>query len=86
MPDVTDDLVSYEMCLYTKTPDEHFVLDHHPEHPHVVLAGGFSGHGFKFGPVLGEILADLALSGASRHDLSLFSAGRFAGFATQATA
>ena len=86
MPDVTDDLVSYEMCLYTKTPDEHFILDHHPEHPHVVLAGGFSGHGFKFGPVLGEILADLALEGSSRRDLSLFDAGRFAGFATQATA
>ena len=86
IPDVTDDLVSYEMCLYTKTPDEHFILDRHPEHPHVVLAGGFSGHGFKFGPVLGEILADLALEGTSRHDLSLFSAGRFAGFATQATA
>ena len=86
MPDVTDDLVHYEMCLYTKTPDEHFILDHHPEHPHVVLAGGFSGHGFKFGPVLGEVLADLALEGFSRHDLSLFSAGRFSGFATQATA
>ena len=86
MPGVTDDLVSYEMCLYTKTPDEHFILDHHPVYPHVVLAGGFSGHGFKFGPVLGEILADLALEGSSRHDLSLFNASRFAGFATQATA
>ena len=86
MPDVTDDLVSYEMCLYTKTPDEHFILDRHPEHPHVVLAGGFSGHGFKFGPVLGEVLADLALEGSSRHDLSLFGADRLAGFATQATA
>ncbi len=86
MPDVTDNLVSYEMCLYTKTPDEHFILDRHPEHPHVVLAGGFSGHGFKFGPVLGEVLADLALEGSSRHDLSLFGADRLAGFATQATA
>ncbi len=86
MPEVTDDLVSYEMCLYTKTPDEHFILDRHPEHPHVVLAGGFSGHGFKFGPVLGEILAGLALEGFSKHDLSLFDAGRFAGFATQTTA
>ena len=78
LPDVTAEIVHFETCLYTKTPDEHFVLDLHPEHDNVVIGGGFSGHGFKFGPVLGEILADLALDGASKHDLSLFGLERFA--------
>ncbi len=78
LPGVTSEIVHHEMCLYTKTPDEHFILDVHPEHNNVVVGGGFSGHGFKFGPVLGEILADLALEGTSKHDLSLFGLGRFA--------
>jgi sarcosine oxidase len=77
LPGLGDDLVDAQTCLYTKTPDEHFVLDRHPEHPQIVLGGGFSGHGFKFGPVLGEILADLATVGATRHDISLFGATRF---------
>ena len=78
LPEVTDSLVHFELCLYTKTPDEHFILDRHPEVPNVVVGGGFSGHGFKFGPVIGEILADLALEGRSAHDLSLFGLERFA--------
>src|SRR5581483_10997331 len=49
-----------KVCLYTVTPDRHFIMDLHPEHPQVVLAAGFSGHGFKFATVVGEILADLA--------------------------
>jgi sarcosine oxidase len=77
MPALGDELVAAQTCLYTKTPDEHFILDRHPEHPQIVVGGGMSGHGFKFGPVLGEILADLASEGASRHDLSLFGLGRF---------
>lgn len=47
------------VCLYTLTPDRHFVIDRHPEHESVVIAAGFSGHGFKFAPVVGELLADL---------------------------
>ena len=78
LPDVTSDIVHFEMCLYTKTPDEHFILSLHPDYDNVVIGGGFSGHGFKFGPVLGEILADLALEGRSKHDLGLFAANRFA--------
>ena len=78
LPAVTADVVHFETCLYTKTPDEHFVLDVHPEYDNVVIGGGFSGHGFKFGPVLGEVLAELALTGNSKHDLSLFGLGRFA--------
>jgi sarcosine oxidase len=65
-------------CLYTLTPDEHFVLGHHPDHPQVAVACGFSGHGFKFVPVFGEILADLALDGRTRHDIALFDPTRFA--------
>ncbi len=64
-------------CLYTLTPDEHFVLGRHPEHPSVAVACGFSGHGFKFAPVVGEILADLVLDGQTRQEISLFDPTRF---------
>lgn len=63
-------------CLYTTSPDEHFVIDRHPVHPQVVLATGFSGHGFKFVPVVGEILADLVTDGATRHDIGMFRLAR----------
>lgn len=65
-------------CAYTLTPDEHFVVGRHPSHHQVVIACGFSGHGFKFTPVLGEVLADLATGRASSYDLSAFDPGRFA--------
>jgi len=64
--------------MYTMTPDGHFIIDFHPQHQNVVLACGFSGHGFKFAPVVGEILADLALLGRTEHDISLFALDRFA--------
>jgi glycine/D-amino acid oxidase-like deaminating enzyme len=64
-------------CMYTLTADENFVLDTHHEHPHVVFGCGFSGHGFKFSSVVGEVLADLALTGTTPHDVKLFSAARF---------
>jgi sarcosine oxidase len=64
-------------CMYTLTPDEHFVIDHHPDHPGLILCGGFSGHGFKFAPVLGEIGAELALDGGSRHEIEFLSLRRF---------
>jgi len=60
------------VCLYTTTPDTHFLLDFHPDHPQVLLASLCSGHGFKFSSAFGEILADLLLEGRSRFDLSLF--------------
>jgi sarcosine oxidase len=65
-------------CLYTLTPDEHFVLGPHPAHENVIVAAGFSGHGFKFLPVVGEILGDLALDGVTRQPIGLFAPGRFA--------
>jgi sarcosine oxidase len=64
-------------CMYTMTPDEHFVIDRHPEHDRVVYACGFSGHGFKFSSVVGEILADLALKGETKHQIGFLSASRF---------
>jgi sarcosine oxidase len=68
--------LSMRTCLFTNTPDGHFVIDVHPECPQVLIAGGFSGHGYKFCPVVGEILADLTNSGTTRHDISLFRATR----------
>jgi len=64
------------ICLYTMTPDEHFVIDQHPAYPHVVIGAGFSGHGFKFGILIGRILADLAERGATSHDIALFNVKR----------
>ena len=69
---------STRTCLYTVTPDDHFILDHHPAYPQVVIGAGFSGHGFKFGILIGQILADLALKGATAHDIALFRLQRFA--------
>jgi sarcosine oxidase len=63
-------------CLYTTTPDEHFVIARHPAHDHVTVACGFSGHGFKFVPVVGEILADLATTGTTAYPIGLFDPGR----------
>jgi sarcosine oxidase len=59
-------------CMYTTTADEHFVIAPHPAHRAVTVACGFSGHGFKFVPVVGEILADLALTGTTGHPIELF--------------
>ena len=60
------------VCLYTNTPDEHFCIDRHPAHPNVLVASPCSGHGFKFAPVIGEILSDLVESKPARFDLGLF--------------
>jgi glycine/D-amino acid oxidase-like deaminating enzyme len=63
-------------CTYTLTPDEHFVVGRHLAHDRVLIACGFSGHGFKLTPVLGEALADLAVDGTTAHDLALFDPAR----------
>jgi sarcosine oxidase len=77
MPTAADRPVRSEVCMYTLSPDRHFVIDRHPYHPRVSVACGFSGHGFKFSPVVGEILADLALTGTTSHPIGLFRANRF---------
>jgi sarcosine oxidase len=76
-PEAAGPTMSLKTCLFTNTPDEHFILDLHPSFPQVSLAAGFSGHGFKFCSVVGEIMADLAQQGHSRHDLQLFTLQRF---------
>src|SRR3972149_5843204 len=78
MPAASGPLLASTTCMYTMTPDGHFIIAFHPQHQNVVLACGFSGHGFKFAPVVGEILADLALLGRTEHDISLFALDRFA--------
>ncbi|MCY4537804.1 MAG: N-methyl-L-tryptophan oxidase [Chloroflexi bacterium] len=65
------------ICLYTQTPDEHFIVDRHPHHAHVVIGAGFSGHGFKFSTIIGKMLSDLALDGATPHNDRLFKIRRF---------
>jgi len=64
--------------MYTMSPDEHFVVDRHPELPNFVFAAGLSGHGFKFVPVLGRALADLALDGGTELPIEFLSLKRFA--------
>jgi sarcosine oxidase len=65
------------VCIYTLTPDRHFVIDLHPDHANVALAAGFSGHGFKFASVVGEILADLADNGRTELPIGMFRVKRF---------
>lgn len=64
LPGVSDRVLASSVCMYTRTPDEHFIIDRHPEHRQIVFAAGFSGHGYKFATEIGEHLADLAL----KHD------------------
>jgi sarcosine oxidase len=78
VPTLDGRLAAAKTCLYTSTPDHHFVIDLHPLHRNVVIASPCSGHGFKFVPVIGEILSDLALEGATRHPIEPFRMARFA--------
>ncbi|EJL27720.1 N-methyl-L-tryptophan oxidase [Brevibacillus sp. BC25] len=77
MPGAAGALRQGKVCIYTMTPDEHFVIDRHPEHPQLVFAAGFSGHGFKFASAIGEATSQLLVEGASSLDLSMFSWKRF---------
>lgn len=76
-PAANGPLADMKTCLFTNTEDEHFVIDRHPEHSQVIIAAGFSGHGYKFASVVGEVLADLAEHGKTAHDISRFAIGRF---------
>ncbi|WP_342442829.1 N-methyl-L-tryptophan oxidase [Lysinibacillus sp. FSL K6-0075] len=64
-------------CKYSMTPDEDFIIDFLPEHQNIVIAAGFSGHGFKFSSAVGEALAELVVEGKSKQDLSTFKLSRF---------
>lgn len=83
LPALDAPLLRATACMYTTTPDEHFIVGLHPHHPQVTVAAGFSGHGYKFCSVMGEILADLASAGSTHHPIDLFAPQRFAA-ATQA--
>ena len=76
LPTAGGEVRRHDVCMYTMTPDEHFIIDKHPRHANVVFAAGLSGHGFKFAPVLGEILADLALKGSTALPAGFLGLGR----------
>ncbi len=78
LPALGDDLVHHAACLYTMTPDAHFLIGLHPEQSRVAIAAGFSGHGFKFASVVGSILADLALDGSTSQPIGFLAPSRFA--------
>lgn len=84
MNHMSGEVVQSAVCMYTMTPDDDFILDRHPEHDNVVFGAGFSGHGFKFAPVIGEHLADLALD-ASTDPRPMFAMDRFVSMMTPNT-
>ena len=75
--DASGPTVMLKACMFTNSPDEHFLIDRLPDAPQVSLFAGESGHGYKFASVVGEILTDLAIDGATRHDIGLFRLDRF---------
>jgi len=77
-PGANGRLLRAETCLFTNTPDEHFIVDRHPRDPAVLLVSACSGHGFKFCSVIGEVVADLVTRDATRHDIAAFGLARFA--------
>lgn len=75
-PDGSGPTMSLQVCAFTNTGDGHFILDGHPEHANVYVASPCSGHGFKFCSVIGEIMADLATTGITPHDVALHGLAR----------
>jgi sarcosine oxidase len=75
-PDGCGPTMDLQTCMFTNTPDNHFVIDVHPDYEQVSFASPCSGHGYKFASVIGEIMADLADTGITRHDISLFRLDR----------
>jgi sarcosine oxidase len=76
LPDADGPLLALRVCMYENSPDSHFLIDRHPDHPNVFVAAGFSGHGFKFATVIGEILADLVRDGCTPHPIGFLSTRR----------
>ena len=77
LPGLAPRRVHHSVCMYTCTPDEHFVIDRHPLHHDVVFACGFSGHGFKFASIIGEILSQLALDDTTPAPIEFLRMKRF---------
>jgi sarcosine oxidase len=78
-PDAAGPTMTLAACMFTNTPDKHFIIDLHPDYPQVSFASPCSGHGFKFASVIGEIMADLAERGETRHNIELFYLDRLRG-------
>ena len=76
LPGITGEILETTSCRYTMTVDEDFIIDRHPEHPQIVFGSPCSGHGFKFGPVVGQMLADLALTGETSYPTARFRLDR----------
>jgi sarcosine oxidase len=76
-PGAAHEFLEAKACMYALTPDEHFVIGAHPRNDGVVILGGFSGHGFKFASVVGEIAAELALERRTRHRIGFLALQRF---------
>ena len=76
-PDGAGATMMLKACLFTNSPDRHFILDRHSDYPEVSIAAGFSGHGYKFCSVIGEVMADLAQRGETSHDIEFFRMKRF---------
>ncbi|MCH8822493.1 MAG: N-methyl-L-tryptophan oxidase [Planctomycetes bacterium] len=77
IPQANGEVLEASVCMYSNTPDAHFVIDHHPHYENVFIACGFSGHGFKFASVVGEALADLATTGRTDLPIGFLGLGRF---------
>jgi sarcosine oxidase len=77
LPQAAGEVFGAQTCRYTTTPDEHFIIDRHPQHPQIAIGSPCSGHGFKFGVLIGAILADLAEHGATEHPIGRFRIDRF---------
>ncbi|XP_057571826.1 peroxisomal sarcosine oxidase isoform X2 [Hippopotamus amphibius kiboko] len=77
LPDLEPEPAIMEHCMYTNTPDEHFILDRHPKYDNIVIGAGFSGHGFKLSPVVGKILYELSMKLTPSYDLTPFRISRF---------
>lgn len=77
-PSGSGPVMALRACLFTNTPDEHFIIDAHPVFPQVTLASPCSGHGYKFASAIGEILADLATERWTRHEIGFLRLKRFA--------
>jgi sarcosine oxidase len=77
LPAANGRLIKAKTCLYTMAPDGDFIIDRLPGAPQIVVASPCSGHGFKFAPTIGAILADLATTGATDHDITRFALARF---------
>jgi sarcosine oxidase len=77
LPSAGGKIAELRICLYTNSPDSHFIVGPHPRDPRIVLACGFSGHGFKFASVMGEVLAELATTGLTKLPIQFLSPERF---------